>query len=319
MAFLDLVDRRAVSSSRPAPTCSAPSAWSACSELDLGDIDRRRRHRVQVPRGELSLRVDDSRAGEVAAPAAGQAPRPSDVETRFRTASSTSSPTRRRATCSSRARKVITAIRRYLDERRLHRGGDAGAPAALRRRDGAAVHHAPQRARSRPVPADRHRALPQAADRRRARARLRARQGLPQRGRLVQAQPRVHDVEWYEAYADYERRGGAPRAARRRRRARRPATRASSTSPAVAARDPARRDPRGDRRSTSCADRDRDALAAAIARPVEMPTEGRTWPQLVDDLLSKHVEPTLIAADVRHGLPRGAVAVRQGATAPSPA
>lgn len=40
------------------------------------------------------------------------------------------------------------------------------------------------------------------------------------------------------------------------------------------------------------AGRDRDALAAAIGDQV--PTEGRTWPQLVDDLFSKAVEPTLI-------------------------
>ncbi|MEA2255032.1 MAG: lysyl-tRNA synthetase, class [Solirubrobacteraceae bacterium] len=40
--------------------------------------------------------------------------------------------------------------------------------------------------------------------------------------------------------------------------------------------------------------RDRDALEAAIReRGLQMPTEGLTWPQLVDDLLSKHVEPGL--------------------------
>ncbi|MEA2250627.1 MAG: lysyl-tRNA synthetase, class [Solirubrobacteraceae bacterium] len=40
--------------------------------------------------------------------------------------------------------------------------------------------------------------------------------------------------------------------------------------------------------------RDRDALEAAIReRGLQMPTEGLTWPQLVDDLLSKHVEPEL--------------------------
>jgi lysyl-tRNA synthetase class 2 len=44
------------------------------------------------------------------------------------------------------------------------------------------------------------------------------------------------------------------------------------------------------------AHRDHVALAAAIARADgdPMPTEGRTWPQLVDDLLSKFVEPKLI-------------------------
>jgi lysyl-tRNA synthetase class 2 len=42
------------------------------------------------------------------------------------------------------------------------------------------------------------------------------------------------------------------------------------------------------------AHRDRDALAAAIAAAgLDLDTGGRTWPQLVDDLLSKWVEPEL--------------------------
>jgi lysyl-tRNA synthetase, class II len=41
--------------------------------------------------------------------------------------------------------------------------------------------------------------------------------------------------------------------------------------------------------------RDRDELEAAIReRGIDMPTEGLTWPQLVDDLLAKHVEPGLL-------------------------
>ena len=41
--------------------------------------------------------------------------------------------------------------------------------------------------------------------------------------------------------------------------------------------------------------RDRDALASAIAASgSEIPTEGLTWPELVDDLFSKVVEPTLL-------------------------
>ena len=40
--------------------------------------------------------------------------------------------------------------------------------------------------------------------------------------------------------------------------------------------------------------RDAPSLAGAIAeRGLSMPTEGLSWPQLADDLLSKHVEPTL--------------------------
>jgi lysyl-tRNA synthetase, class II len=42
------------------------------------------------------------------------------------------------------------------------------------------------------------------------------------------------------------------------------------------------------------AHREADDLRAAITeRGLEMPTEGLTWPQLADDLLSKYVEPTL--------------------------
>ena len=65
----------------------------------------------------------------------------------------------------------------------LRRGRDAGAAAALRRRVRAPFRHALERARRRPLPAHRDRAVSQATDRGRARARLRARQGLPQRGR----------------------------------------------------------------------------------------------------------------------------------------
>src|SRR3954466_1726796 len=45
------------------------------------------------------------------------------------------------------------------------------------------------------------------------------------------------------------------------------------------------------------AHRDRDALVAAIESSdrVDLPTEDRTWPQLVDDLLSKYVEPEISA------------------------
>ena len=54
--------------------------------------------------------------------------------------------------------------------------------------------------------------------------------------------------------------------------------------------------------------RDRDALAEAMGGDVD-PKAG--WGKLVDDLLSKSVEPKLIAADLRHGLPRRALAFRQ--------
>ena len=80
----------------------------------------------------------------------------------------------------------------------------------------AAVHDAPQRARPHAVPAHRDRAVPQAPDRRRARAGLRDRQGLPQRGRLVQAQPRVHDARVVRGLRGLQRRHAPHRGVRRR-------------------------------------------------------------------------------------------------------
>ena len=97
----------------------------------------------------------------------------------------------------------------------VRRGRDADPAAPLRRRVRTPVRHAPQRARRGLLPPDRDRALPQASHRRRARARVRARQGLPQRGRLVQAQPRVHDARVVRGVRGLPRHDGADRAARR--------------------------------------------------------------------------------------------------------
>ena len=74
------------------------------------------------------------------------------------------------------------------------------------------------------------RAVPQAADRRRARARVRDRQGLPQRGRVLQAQPRVHDARVVRGVRGLQRHRGPARGAGRVRRAARSATTARSTS-----------------------------------------------------------------------------------------
>ena len=77
---------------------------------------------------------------------------------------------------------------------RLPRGRDADDAADRRRRAGAAVRHAPQRARHAAVPAHRAGAVPEAADRRRHRTGLRDQPQLPERGDLDAAQPRVHDA-----------------------------------------------------------------------------------------------------------------------------
>ena len=86
--------------------------------------------------------------------------------------------------------------------------------------DRAAVRHAPQRARHRPVPAHRARAVPEAADRRRLRPGVRDRPRVPQRGPVDAAQPRVHDARAVRGVRRLHRHDGAHRGADRRRRAR---------------------------------------------------------------------------------------------------
>ena len=103
---------------------------------------------------------------------------------------------------------------------RLRRGRDADPAAALRRRLRRAVRHPLQRARRRLLPPDRDRALPQAPDRRRAREGLRDRQGLSQRGHLVQAPARVHDARVVRGVRRLSRHDGSHGAARRVRRTR---------------------------------------------------------------------------------------------------
>ena len=169
--------------------------------------------------GELSLAIDHWRLlAKSLRPPPDKFHGLEDVETRYRR--------RELDLIANEESRRIFAIRARDDRRgpplarraRLRRGRDAGPAAALRRRPGAALHHPPQRARPRLLPADRDRALPQAAGRRRHRPRLRARQGLPQRGRLAQAQPRVHDARVVRGLRRLREDRARPRAAGRRGR-----------------------------------------------------------------------------------------------------
>ena len=280
---------------------------------------RRRGHRVrQQARRALASAPSVAAAREEPAPAARQVPRPRGRRDPL-------PPSRARP---DRERGGPRAVRQAgADDRRdpalarrarLHRGRDADPPAALRRRAGAAVHDPPQRARPRPLPADRDRALPEALHRRRHRPRLRARQGLPQRGRLAQAQPRVHDARVVRGL-----RGLRGRRERLEQLVAEVAEDVLGTT--VVERDGAKIDLAPPwRRVTlreAIRERDRhrrrrapDPRGAGRGDGVEPdPEEG--WGKLVDGLLSKAVEPKLDPADLRHRLPGRAVAVRQGATA----
>ena len=184
------------------------------------DRCRGQRHPLPPRRGLAARRkLPDPRQGT--APAAGQAPRP------LRRRDPLPPPRARPDLQRAGPRDVHRPSTHHLGRPRLpgrrglHRGRDPRPAASLRRRHGAALHDAPQRPGPRPLPAHRDRALPQAAARRRSRARLRARQGLPQRGPLAQAQPRVHDGRVVRGLCRLRRRGRAPGSRCRRCRGRR--------------------------------------------------------------------------------------------------
>ena len=260
------------SSSTRARTSSATESHERLLSLDLGDLIGVDGTAFKTRRGELSLRVDDWQLlAKSLRAAAGEVPRPRGR--RDALPPPRARPDRQRGG----ARAVHPALEGRLRDpplarrARLPRGRDAGAAAALRRRARAAVHHAPQRARPGPLPAHRARALPEAADRRRPRAGLRDRQGLPQRGHLAQAQPRVHDARVVRGVRGLQRdRRRARGAASRSWRARSGYDGDDRPLAAVAARHAARRDPARRPASTCSSCRDRDALVAAAGRGLEL-------------------------------------------------
>ena len=116
--------------------------------------------------------------------------------------------------------RVLASDPRVPQRARLPRGRDADDAADRRRRAGAAVRDASQRARHAALPAHRAGAVPEAADRRRARAGLRDQPQLPERGDLDAAQPRVHDAGVLPGLQRLPRADGDDRGDARDRRAR---------------------------------------------------------------------------------------------------
>ena len=303
-AFLDLVDRSGKLQVHAKRDVLGEESFDTLVSLDLGDLIGVDGTAFKSRRGELSLlrrpagRCSPSRCATPPDKFHGL----EDVETRYRHRELdliANEETRELFILRSQGRPRDPPLARRA---RLPRGRDPDPPAALRRRAGAAVRDAPQRARPRPLPADRRRAVPQAPDRRRARARLRDRQGLPQRGRLAQAQPRVHDARVVRGLRGLRRHRGPARGAGR-------ATWPSEVgydgpidfTPPVEAHHAARRD-QGEDRHRHLATRD-DGAAAARAR----------WAKRRGRRCSRSTSsPKLEQPDLHPRLPDGAVAVREG-------
>ena len=157
---------------------------------------------------------------------------------------------------------VLHAIRETLVGKGFLGGRDADPAADPRRRQRPAVPHPHQRLRPRPVPAHRPGALPQAAVRRRRGAGLRTGSRVPQRGRRLQPQPRVHPAGGLSGARRLQRvdrrlpRADPERGAGRQRRAGGDAARGHRRHAgtgrhlrAVAGQDRARRGVRGARRA----------------------------------------------------------------------
>jgi lysyl-tRNA synthetase class 2 len=295
-AFLDLLDRTGKVQLHARVDVLGEEGFARLTSLDLGDLVGVDGAVLRSRRGELSLRVDRFQIlAKALRPPPDKHHGLSDVETRYR---------RRELDliASEDARKVFIARARIISAIRSHLDGEGFVEVetpVLQSLYGGAL--------ARPFTTH-HNALDRDLY-------LRIATELYLKRLLVGGLERVYElgknfrnegvdtthnpeftvIEWYEAYADYN-----DAAARLEGLVDAAAVAAGYTGGLDFASTPWRRvsfagaihDATGiDVR----ANREADDLRAAIAeRGLEMPTEGLSWPQLADDLLSKYVEPTLL-------------------------
>jgi lysyl-tRNA synthetase, class II len=295
MAFLDLDDRSGRIQLQARADVLGPQRMAKLLDLDLGDIVGVDGTVLRSRRGELTLRVDD-----FAVLAKSLRPPPdkfhglADVETRYRHRELDLIANRESRELFVMRARVVSAIRRYLD--------DAGfievETPVLQPLYGGAL--------ARPFTTH-HNALDRTLYLRIATELYLKRlivgglekvyelgKDFRNEGLSTKHNPEFTMVEWYEAYADYTD------------QMRRVEELVADVARAVGYRGEVSLEPPWPRITLRdaiaqrtgidvLAHRDREALVAAIeARAgLELPTEDRSWPQLVDDLLSKHVEPTL--------------------------
>ncbi|HVF76754.1 MAG TPA: lysine--tRNA ligase [Solirubrobacteraceae bacterium] len=292
MAFLDLVDRSGRLQLMVRQNVLGPEAWERLtSQVDLGDIIGVDGNALRTRMGEISLKVDS-----LTVLAKSLRPPPEkhhglqDVETRYRRRELDLMANEEARELFIARAKVITAVRRALDDdgfievetpilQPLY-GGALARPFTTH-------HNALDRTLYLRIATELYlkRCIVGGLERVYELGKDFRNEGLS-----TKHNPEFTMVEFYEAYADYNN-----VADRLESLVRSVVAQVGSTGEIdfeqpwrrVTLRD-AIRDATGiDFRSHA----DQESLAAAIAD--RMPTEGRTWPQLVDDLLSRYVEPDL--------------------------
>jgi lysyl-tRNA synthetase, class II len=295
MAFLDLDDRSGRIQLQAKADVLGPERMQRLLDLDLGDIIGVDGLAFRSRRGELSLRVEDF---DVLAKSLRPPPDKfhglQDVETRFRHRElDLIANAEARELFVIRA-KVISAVRRYLDSQ----GFVEVETPVLQPLYGGAL--------ARPFTTH-HNALDRTLYLRIATELYLKRlivgglekvyelgKDFRNEGVSFKHNPEFTMVEWYEAYADYTdetRRVEEMVALVVRETGYDGPLNLQPPWPRVTLRDAILEKTAID----VLAHRDRDALVAAIAASdrVELTVEDRTWSQLVDDLLSKYVEPEI--------------------------
>jgi lysyl-tRNA synthetase class 2 len=291
MAFLDLVDRTGRLQLQSRKDVLGDD-HERLLNLDLGDLIGVDGTVFKSKRGELSLRID-----RFTVLAKSLRPPPDkhhglqDVELRYRKRELDLMANEETLALFVARSKIVTAIRRYLDD---HGFVEAETPILQPLYGGAlarpfTTHH---------NALDRDFYLRIAVELYLKRLIVGGLERVYEVGRNFRNEgishkhnPEFTMVEWYEAYADYEDE------ARRLEEMVAGAAEAAGYSGEIDFSAPWKRMTLSDaiREKTGIdirAHADRDALAAAIGD--KLPTADRNWPQLVDDLLSKFVEPDLV-------------------------
>jgi lysyl-tRNA synthetase, class II len=295
MAFLDLDDRSGRIQLQAKADVLGEERMARLLDLDLGDVIGVDGLAFRSRRGELSLRVED-----FAVLAKSLRPPPDkfhglhDIETRFRHRElDLIANAEARELFVTRA-KVITAVRRYLDDAGFIEvetpvlqpiyGGALARPFTTYHNEldrTLYLRIATELYLKRLIVGGLERVYELGKD-------------FRNEGVSFKHNPEFTMVEWYEAYADYNdemRRVEEMVALVARECGYAGDIDFTPPWPRVTLRDAIREKSGVDIR----ANRDRDALVAEIEASdrAELQTEDRSWPQLVDDLLSKYVEPEI--------------------------